>query len=95
MNLAPRPKAILIMIAGIAFVILGIYQAVVPDAWGGGGQWVTYEDGSSEFIIYGEATPEQEIKMLKAENEKLKNLIDGLIDVIMEQLKVIQQLAAQ
>ncbi len=34
MQLAPRPKAILIMISGIAFVALGLYQGLVPYAWG-------------------------------------------------------------
>jgi len=74
MQLAPRPKAILIMIAGMAFVALGLYQAVVPDAWGGGGYWVTDEDGNSEFVI-GQLTPEQEISVLKAENAELKKNI--------------------
>ncbi len=71
MHLAPRPKAILIMVAGIAFVALGLYQAIVPNAWGGGGHWVTDAEGNSEFVI-GELTPEQEINVLRAENAELQ-----------------------
>ena len=37
----------------------------------------------------------QEIKRLKAENADLKNQIEGLMAVILEQINVIQQLAVQ
>ena len=84
MQLAPRPKAILIMIAGMAFVALGIYQ--VSDAWGGGGHWVTDENDNSEFII-GQITPEQEINVLKAENEELKKKIDDLQRQLQQMIK--------
>ena len=140
MNLAPRPKAILIMIAGIAFVILGIYHGMVPDAWGGGGQWVTDKDGNSKYVIHGESTTvnmeqsermcpamydpvcgsdgrthpswcgldddgievaypgecvsdeDEEIDNLRKENGLLKKQVGDLVQIVMEPLKVIQQL---
>jgi hypothetical protein len=74
-----RLKAILILVAGISFVALGVYQVVVPDAWAGGGEWITNVEGTTEYIINGEATPEQEIEQLRAENESLKKQIAGLL----------------
>lgn len=98
MELAPRSKAILIMVAGVAFVALGLYQVIVPNAWGGGGQWITDGDGNSEYVI-GELTPEQKNDVLRAENAELMKKIDDLqrqlgqmILVTLEQLKVISQL---
>jgi hypothetical protein len=88
-----RLKAILILFAGMSFVALGVYQAVVPDAWASGGEWVTNAEGVTEFIINGEATPKQEIEQLKAENESLKKQIASLLKVVMEQLHIISQLA--
>ncbi len=90
-----RLKAILILFAGISFVALGIYQVLVPDAWAGDGQWVTDDEGNSTFVINGEAIPEQEIMILKAENENLKKQIADLMEIVMEQLEVIQTLAVQ
>ena len=106
-----RLKAILILFAGVAFVALGVYQALVPDAWGGGGEWVTDDEGNSKYVIMGEGVTDQdnekieptkdfiiqelvdENRRIVADNIELRKQITDLMEIVMEQLRVISQLA--